>query len=286
MFDHKEFSGNNIFESKEIAIMTNLAVHKNKGLTNTVSINNTLINLLDYALLIINSSGEIVDYNSKFLTIIGAPVPDAQTNNLTELDVSGQLETLLKKVILPEFKGNFITPFFKHDGGIDTLRFELLNQADEKSTEDRYIKVSLASNNENEVRQFDLSTYETIFYNSNAVMFVLNPETGKILKANDAALKFYGYTLEEFLQLQVNDINVLDSNDIKSRINEVLNDKHYSFSFKHKLKDGSLKDVLVYCSKMNILDKTYIFSIVHDITEKNQIERKLMLQSDVLENIN
>src|SRR3982750_2200741 len=48
--------------------------------------------------------------------------------------------------------------------------------------------------------------YRQIFYKSPFPMWINEPETSCILEVNDAAIKKYGYSREEFLQLTIDDI--------------------------------------------------------------------------------
>jgi PAS domain-containing protein len=51
--------------------------------------------------------------------------------------------------------------------------------------------------------------FHLMFKNNGAVMLLIEPDTGKIIDANDAASFFYGYTHELLCSMSIDDINVL-----------------------------------------------------------------------------
>lgn len=68
----------------------------------------------------------------------------------------------------------------------------------------------LEEDNDEKILQF--------FQNNKAVMLQIDPINQKIIDANDAALKFYGYTKEEILNLFINEINTLSKEEIQRLI--------------------------------------------------------------------
>ena len=47
------------------------------------------------------------------------------------------------------------------------------------------------------------------FAKSRAIKLLIDPETGRIVDANQSALDFYGYSSAEFKNLKISDINTL-----------------------------------------------------------------------------
>ena len=61
---------------------------------------------------------------------------------------------------------------------------------------------------ENELRQSE-EDYRKLFENHSAIKYILEPETGKIIDANYAAAKFYGWSREELKKLLLVQLNAL-----------------------------------------------------------------------------
>lgn len=116
---------------------------------------------------------------------------------------------------------------------------------------------------------------EDIINNHGTVMLVIDPSTGSILDANPAAEIFYGYSKAELKHMNISDINILSDDKVKAEMRLAIAEKRNYFLFKHKLKDGSVKDVEVYSSpSKDIYGKEILFSIIHDITPRIKAEEE------------
>lgn len=127
---------------------------------------------------------------------------------------------------------------------------------------------------EEEIRKSELR-YRSIFENNHAVMLIIDPSTREIVDANPAAEKFYGYTHEQLTSMKVNQINTLSDEEVYVEMQKAVQFKKNYFEFRHRLADGSVKDVEVYSGKTEIQGKELLYSIVHDITEKKSAEKQV-----------
>ena len=115
-------------------------------------------------------------------------------------------------------------------------------------------------------------TFLDIFRNHDAVMLLIEPETGRILDANESAEKFYGYTSTQIKRLNIQDINQLQPQKVaEERQRAVERSKNY-FTFPHKLSNGEIRTVEVHSSPIAMNGNAVLFTIVHDITEREQAE--------------
>jgi len=128
--------------------------------------------------------------------------------------------------------------------------------------------------------------YKSLFEENQAIKFVISPESLQIVDANSAACEFYGWNKEEFLKLKISDLNVIDETTVKQNINAVINSKQHYLILKHKLADGSIRDVEVYAATVNLNDKDYIYSIIHDITARVTISEQLIKAKNEAEKAN
>lgn len=124
--------------------------------------------------------------------------------------------------------------------------------------------------------------YKSIFYNSAAPMLIINPETGCINNANNAALAYYGYTQEKILALRISDINTLSPEEIKKEMINALEQRKYLFHFKHRLANGQIRDVEVRSGPVKFNKKPYLLSIIQDISIQKQQEIELQDLTDSL----
>jgi two-component system cell cycle sensor histidine kinase/response regulator CckA len=117
--------------------------------------------------------------------------------------------------------------------------------------------------------------YRKLFENHSAVKIILDPDTGAILDANDAAVQYYGWTREELKHMKIYQINTLSPEKVKVEMERVRSESRVHFEFRHRRADGSIRDVEVFSSKIEIKGKDVLHSIIHDITERKRAEEAL-----------
>lgn len=117
--------------------------------------------------------------------------------------------------------------------------------------------------------------YHSLFKNNHAVMLLIDPKTGDIVDANPAATSFYGYSTDKLKKMNITDINILKQKQIFNEMQKAKSQKKKHFIFKHKLANGDIKDVEVYSGTITIKGKDLLYSIIHDITQQTEAEKKL-----------
>ena len=117
--------------------------------------------------------------------------------------------------------------------------------------------------------------YSRLFENLHAVMLVYDPETFSIVDANQAACHFYGYSRAQLTALKVTDLNGMSLEQAAREYQRVRRTNEQPYLLKHRLATGELRDVESYAGPIQVGDKTYQFSIVHDITRRKQAEDEL-----------
>ncbi len=144
------------------------------------------------------------------------------------------------------------------------------------------IDVSSRKNFERNLIQSE-TRFRNLFESHNAVKLLINPDDGNIVDANKKASEFYGWTIPELKKMNISDINILSESVISNKIYEVNKKGKKHFEFKHRLKNGNVRDVDVYSTKINEGDDEFLYSIIFDITEKKYMEARLRLLSEVIE---
>jgi len=118
--------------------------------------------------------------------------------------------------------------------------------------------------------------FRNIFELPKAVMLLIDPGTGEIVDANEAAASYYGWTREQLKCMLIQNINTMNEDEVGHKREEALEAKSNYFIFQHRLANGENRWVEVYSSKIQIQEKPLLFSIVHDITERKKIEDNLL----------
>ena len=127
--------------------------------------------------------------------------------------------------------------------------------------------------------------FRNIFQNHSAVKLLIDPETGSIVEANNAAETFYGWPLSRLSTMKIHDINVLSDGQVFEEMEKAKSDQCVHFNFRHCLADGSTRDVEVFSSKVEVKDKSLLHSIIHDVTDRKNMERALRESEDKFRNI-
>ena len=128
--------------------------------------------------------------------------------------------------------------------------------------------------------------FRKLFEDHTAVMLIIDPDTINILDANHAASDFYGWSIEELKQMNLEEIANVPLEVLKSNIGKIAEAKQNEFLLRHRSKDGTLLDVEVFSNLITIEEKAILFSIVHDITDRKlAAEESDRLKSAFLANI-
>ena len=125
--------------------------------------------------------------------------------------------------------------------------------------------------------------YRSLFENNHAVMLLIDPDTGWIVDANPAAAAYYGWTREELCHKKINEINTLSPAALRAEMDRARGAQRNHFHFRHRLADGSVRDVEVFSGPIALSGLSLLYSIVHDITERKAAEAGLRLSQFCIE---
>ncbi|MCM2357709.1 MAG: PAS domain S-box protein [Geobacteraceae bacterium] len=127
---------------------------------------------------------------------------------------------------------------------------------------------------------------KSLFNNTHTVMLLIDPDSGAIFDANPAACLFYGYSREQLTTLKLGDLNTLPEDRLKEKIREAREARSIKFNFRHRLANGSVRDVEVYTGSVSFRGRVLLHSIIHDVTDQNRIHERMVRQNAVLDGIN
>lgn len=117
--------------------------------------------------------------------------------------------------------------------------------------------------------------YHSLFDQNHSVKLLTDPRDGRILAANAAAANFYGYSVEQLAQMNIADINCLPREEIARCMAEAKEGGRPSFVFPHRLASGEIRMVEVFSGPVTIHNATALYSIIHDVTDRFELERGL-----------
>jgi len=117
-------------------------------------------------------------------------------------------------------------------------------------------------------------TYRTLFESSHAVMLLVDPDSGRIIRGNPAASRFYGYREEEFPTLLITDINIAPREEVWDLMGRVRKKEIGTFVTRHRTRGGDIRTVEVRSTPVEGDGGVILHSIIIDITERIEAERQ------------
>ena len=130
-----------------------------------------------------------------------------------------------------------------------------------------------------------MRNYLHVFDRMPAVMMFIDPANGHIVDANAAAERFYGGSRAELCRKRIWEINTAPREETIVAMGRAQGVTQNHFQFRHRLCDGSLRDVSVYSGPVHIHGRHLLFSIVFDITARKEAEAALLQARLEWENI-
>ncbi len=117
--------------------------------------------------------------------------------------------------------------------------------------------------------------YSALFSNNASVSLLIDPDTGRIVNANDAAVNYYGYPRDRLLSMGISDLNRLPREKVVRDLVRAKNEKAKHFQSVHYLAGGEKRYVEVYSGPITVQGKALFYSIIHDITDRKLAEQEL-----------
>jgi PAS domain S-box-containing protein len=118
--------------------------------------------------------------------------------------------------------------------------------------------------------------FRSMFERHNAAMLLLEPDSGALVDANPAAATFYGHSREYLRTMNIADLNTLPRQAVDAYRRRALGGHQAPFVVPHRLARGEIRTVEVYSSPIAVQGRKLLFSIIHDITERQLLEKQVL----------
>ncbi|MCX6045641.1 MAG: PAS domain S-box protein [Chloroflexi bacterium] len=211
--------------------------------------------------------------------LIGQPV---DILNLTQASGVGQAAYLAKLRAAGHLK--YETHHRRHDGLIFPIEVsaalitvngrELILGIDRDITERKQVEAQLQGALD-QVRQSE-ERYHILFDHNPQPMWVLDVETLAFLEVNEAAIRHYGYSREEFQRMNSRDLapdatvpGFLDD------LPPATDDYREGGIWRHQKKDGALIDVEITTHRLMLYGRLTQLVLVYDVTARRNLEEQL-----------
>ncbi len=116
-------------------------------------------------------------------------------------------------------------------------------------------------------------------------MFILQPESGAILEANDAALSFYGYPRKHLQSLKITDLDASLAVQVPSIEEQQKGTMGVFQRTRHRLASGKNREVEIQKAPLDWKGLKALYAVVRDISEIIFVQEKFDAKSAFLEQL-
>ncbi|HNP43539.1 MAG TPA: PAS domain S-box protein [Panacibacter sp.] len=227
--------------------------------------------------------GVIVSWNKGAENIFGYSSKEAIGKNITMIipdDLLFEEEMIIQKILkgqhikhydtIRKSKGGSnvfvsltVSPIVDNDGVIIGVSKIVRNITEKKIAERRILASEIK--------------YRALFEHNPMPMWLLDNETLKFLDVNEAAIKHYGYSRQDFLSMTAMDIRPPED---RSKFTEFWhNNNKYPYSagiWRHLKKDGTIINAEVFVDETIAENKVSRLILIYDVTEKVKAEKEMI----------
>lgn len=223
--------------------------------------------------------GLFLDVNDTWVALNGysrdeAIGHSARTMNIWPTDEAAS--RFVKELREKGFLSGWEQEFYKKSGDpyIAQLSAQILTIGGEKVILSTLVDITERKRADQALRESE-TRFRTMFEVHGAPMLLIEPDSGKIIDANDAASRFYEYSRKQLRTMRIDQINQLSPEEVASERQRAVERGKNMFVFRHRLAGGDVRWVEVYSSPVTIQGQPILFSIIHDITERKRAEEAL-----------
>lgn len=128
--------------------------------------------------------------------------------------------------------------------------------------------------------------YHALFNQSPLGIIVVDPADASLVEFNETAHIQLGYSYEEFEATKIFDIEAKETpEEIETHLIEIVKSGEAEFETQQKTKDGKIRNVIVTTRVFKSAGKTFLYCILHDVTESRKLQDKLGEYSQKLEEL-
>lgn len=127
--------------------------------------------------------------------------------------------------------------------------------------------------------------YDILMQTSPDPIFIYNTENLKFLDVNTAAIRLYGYSRDEFLEMDLTDLYAPEDIQTLLHSDNLKSENLFSGPWRHRKKDGTFVYVEISKSGFEFEGQSAQFNIVRDISEKTELRRKAAFFENAFDSI-
>jgi PAS domain S-box-containing protein len=142
------------------------------------------------------------------------------------------------------------------------------------------LDITVATRIEEALRKSE-TQYRLLFESNPQPMWVYDQETHRFLAVNNAAIRHYGYSRDEFLSMSIEDIRPPeDVQLLKDYLANPNPNYNHAGEWRHQKKDGTIINVEITSNRLDFEGRRAVFVLANDITERKAAEKALRESED------
>eukprot|EP01022_Parablepharisma_sp_SALTPOND_P012954 TRINITY_DN1687_c1_g1_i1.p1 TRINITY_DN1687_c1_g1~~TRINITY_DN1687_c1_g1_i1.p1 ORF type:complete len:1127 (+),score=285.61 TRINITY_DN1687_c1_g1_i1:17924-21304(+) len=127
--------------------------------------------------------------------------------------------------------------------------------------------------------------YKSLFENNIMVMLLVEPNSGVIIDANQAACDYYGAPREGLQKHSLTDITIEEASEMLNNLSTSIRNTGHRFHCSHQRADGEIRDLEMFSGPHNVNDHELVLIVVHDITRRTRAEALVREKEALLQHI-
>ena len=239
-----------------------------------------------------NSVFERVDNRIDFLRMLESFNPDIIISDYNLPSFDGLSALKIARDICPETPFIIVTGSINEDTAVECMKagatdyvlkdsLKRLGSSVFNALAQR--KIRLERTEAFETIRLNEAKYRYMFHNNPQPMWIYDVETLAFLEVNEAAVKHYGFTQEEFLSMTLKDIR--PANELYKLMKDIEtteNQFNQAGEWIHKKKDGEIISVEIVSYSIIFNERKARHVLINDITERKKVEEKLIGERKML----
>jgi len=241
---------------------------------------------------ILDIDGNVVEANDSFCNLLGYTQEEVIHLNVADWDRRWSREELRQRTrnfIQERAQATFETLHCRKDGTL--IDVEVSASGIEIDGQPYFFASSRDITKRKRIEQKNtvLMRRQQALMNSALEGIHIMDDRGNVVEANDTYCLMLGYTQEEMARLHVSDWDVLCSSreELMDRFNKLIREGSALFESRQRRKDGTVIEVEVSTSGIEIDGKYYLYASSRDISGRKQAEQQIhqLAYYDVLTNL-
>ncbi|MEP7326858.1 MAG: ATP-binding protein [Gemmatimonadota bacterium] len=119
------------------------------------------------------------------------------------------------------------------------------------------------------------SRYEQLFLRTGAVVLITDADTGTILEANPAAVKFYGWPHPELLGKNLLELTVQSDEQMRGEQEAAAVEGRDFLLLRHRIASGAVRDVAMNATPISTPRYQLDYLLIYDFTRQRDLEQQL-----------